>query len=223
MSLGSHITDIGRELVACSHNCEGIILDPVNGILPRFLVLEAKNRRASRGSVIVGINPGRARTREREFYVTQGPTYENTVEYWEKAICRRKYYRWLRKLVGELGFSGPILWTELAKCESAPETSGLLPLQTFRTCVGMFLQQEIEYIPHTWPLIAVGKEAYKAMAYLFPKRAVLGVPHPTGSYGYFPRMFDGSERLLPTVRMQAIDLWTEKAGKSIWLTAATDP
>jgi hypothetical protein len=208
-------------MVGCQQYCEGIALDPHTGILPRCLILETENRGASKGSAIVGINPGRSSSREREFYVTRGPTYQNTVKYWERAIRQRKYYRWLRKLVDGLGFHGPILWTELAKCQSAPETAGALPLQTFRTCAGMYLREELGSIPDTWPLIAVGKEAYKALAYLFPTRAVLGVPHPTGSYGHFPRLFDDSQRLLPGTKVQAATLWAEESGRAVWLATGS--
>lgn len=216
--LAAHVQRIGRRMVGCQQYCEGIALDALTGILPRCLILKTENRGTSKGSAIVGINPGRSSSREREFYVTRGPTYQNTVKYWERAIRQRRYYRWLGKLVDGLGFHGPILWTELAKCESTPETSGLLPLQTFRTCVGMYLQEELEPIPHTWPLIAIGTEAYKALAYLFPKRAVLGVPHPTGSRGHFARLFDDSQRLLPGTKLQAATLRAEGSGRAAWLS-----
>ena len=220
MSLASHITAIGHQLVACPHHCQGVLFDPPNGILPRFLVLEDQDRHGNRGSVIVGINPGRSKASEREVYRNRGPTYPSTVAYWRKKIWDHRYYHSLRSLVSQLEFSGPILWTELAKCERAPELSGLLPLQTFRTCVGSYLQRELEPIPDTWPLIAVGTEPFKALAYRFPHRAIIGVPHPTGSYGHFHSLFD-DERLRLGVKASVSDLWQGDIKKAVWLSAPT--
>ena len=93
------------------------------------------------------------------------------------------------KLVHALELKGPVLWTELVKCQSEPEVKEL-PVQTLRTCSGEFLRRELERLPENWPLFGVGWEAYKALAYLFSARTVIGVPHPTGSYGHFTALFE---------------------------------
>jgi hypothetical protein len=51
------------------------------------------------------------------------------------------------------------------------------------------LSEELALLPSDWPLIAVGGEAFKALAYLYPHRSVVGVPHPTGARGHFARLF----------------------------------
>lgn len=127
-----------------------------------------------------------------------------------------KYYNSLRKLVNELGFTGPILWTELVKCES--ETPGELPpLQTFRDCTKIFLTEELKLIPENCPLIAVGKQVYNALAYRYPSRIVIGVPLPTGSYGHFPKLFDNSGKVVQTINPPFRELWDGISGKAVWL------
>ena len=222
MNLKNLVNEIGSSMITCQQYCDGVLLDADNGILPRFLILETEVRKDWQdcpGSVIIGINPGRSSSSERQFYVTNGQTYEKVVEYWHKKIRERKYYKGLRALIDGLGYRGPILWTELAMCEKAPGVSGLLPLQTFRTCTGTYLRRELEAIPDTWLLVAVGKHTFVATAYLHPDRAVLGVPHPTGSYGHFLKLFKTNGVLQPSVRRQAEGVWKCGIGQAVWLTA----
>ena len=63
------------------------------------------------------------------------------------------------------------------------------PLETFRTCTMTYLSRELRLVPPDWPLIAVSREAYKALAYLYPNRVVIGIPHPTASRGQFWSLF----------------------------------
>lgn len=219
MNLTSHINKIGRDMVACDYHCRGIALDLQKGILPRCLILETKDRVQGKGTVIVGINPGRSKPKERNFYRSNGRTYEQVVTYWREYVgYSHRYYTKLRTLAAELGFNGPILWTELAKCENESTASVQELLQTFRTCTRTYLQKELQAIHHNWPLIAVGNESYKALAYIFADRAVIGVPHPTGSYGHFASLFDTKERLLPKVKNLIKDIMNKEGGKAVWLT-----
>lgn len=224
MNLASHINEMGRELVRCNIHCRGIALNHSDGILPRCLILEAEGRAEGKGSVIVGINPGRSKAHEREFYRLNGQTYEQEIRYWQKFIARHPYYRRLRNFADEMGFNGPILWTELVKCENASAESGLPPLQTFRTCTETYLQRELQAVPRDWALIAVGTESYKALAYMFASRVVIGVPHPTGSRGQFARLFDQDKRLLPGVKAQTKNISNGGRGEAVWLSVkqATD-
>jgi hypothetical protein len=85
------------------------------------------------------------------------------------------------------------------KCEKKSSGYDLPPLQTFRTCTKIYLQKEIETVPDNLPLIAVGIESYKALSYLFASRTVIGVPHPTGSYGQFHKLFNNGS-LRPEIK-----------------------
>ena len=181
-NLEAAIAKIGQQMVMCDHKCEGISCDQSNGISPRCLILEFEGRSDGGGCAIVGINPGHASATEIAYYKQKGAKYEATVQYWKEKIRHHPYYERLRKLTKAFGLNGPILWTELAKCENA---SGIKfpPLKALRACTGRFLTYELTVVPPEWPLIGIGKEAYQALAYRYPERTVIGVPHPTGAYG----------------------------------------
>jgi len=161
--------------------------------LPDFRV---QGRSSGCGCAIVGINPGHAKKDEINFYKREGAKYDVVVKYWHKKITSRRYYVKLRGLMDSFGLSGPILWTELAKCENAPGIN-FPPLKALRMCTGQFLTRELEVIPPKWPLIGIGMEAYKALAYCYPAKTVIGVPHPTGAYG------DKFSRHVPGGRMHS--------------------
>jgi hypothetical protein len=211
------IQEVGRDLVACRRACGGVVCRLDTGQLPRCLFLETEHRSGARGAAIVGLNPGRSSHDERNYYLAHGCTYDATVSWFQKHGPSHPYYRHLRKLADALGLTGPILWTELAKCESAPGVKGP-PLQTFRNCTRAFLQRELEVVPDEWPLLGVGAEAYKALAYRFPNRTVLGVPHPTGSRGHFHALFKSKNgHLRKAAAMQGASALGRK-GASVWLT-----
>jgi hypothetical protein len=64
--------------------------------------------------------------------------------------------------------------------------------------------------------VAIGGEAYKAITYLYPTRTVIGVPHPTGSYGNFTRLMPGGT-VLPKAKNQVWDLLEKPSGELLWL------
>jgi hypothetical protein len=220
MDLARRISEIGHDLVRCNIHCPGIALNHAEGILPRCLILETEGRAEGKGCVIVGINPGRSKFKERSFYRLNGQTYEQEITYWQKDIAQHPYFSRLRNLADELDFNGTILWTDLFKCENASAESGLPPLQTFRTCTERYLKKELQAVPENWPLIAAGKESYKALAFMFTSRTVIGVPHPTNqhSYKYFARLFDRDKKLLPEVKALTENLSDGASGKAVWLS-----
>ncbi len=217
LDLEARIHAIGSRVASCRKYCDGIALNPKEGILPRGLFLELVGRSEGKGSAIVGINPGVGRARETSWYVNKGITYEQTLAHWRANNHNIRYHTELRRLLNQLSLGGPILWTELAKCQNAP---GEKPsLQTFRTCTNSFLTEELECIPTDWPLLGVGWEAYKALAYLYPNRVVVGVPHPTGSRGQFRRLFDHNMSLLGHVKDSVSDVLSNETAKVAWLSA----
>lgn len=215
--LEKDIRRIGADLVRCNERCAGIYHDIEAGVLPRCLLFE-RAERSERGCFSAGINPGRSRKRERAFYKQAGARYDALIDFWNKEIKNVPYYRRLRQLVNAMRIAGPIIWSDLAKCENASDVQGLIPLQTLRACSGRFLRRELEIIPADWPIIGVGIEAYKALAYLQPNRTVIGVPHPTGSRGNFFRLFKNSE-LRPNVARQAQLALKSKTPIALWLAA----
>jgi uracil-DNA glycosylase len=219
--LRKEIEQVGAELVRCRQPCAGIARDQAIGILPRCLVLETDGRAAGHGCAVVGINPGRASERERAYYRDAQGAYAAVVGWFAEIGFTHRYYTSLRRVVTQLGLGGPILWTELAKCESAPGRVGLPPLDTLRRCTGLYLRRELAAVPLSWPLIAVGGEAFKALAYLHTERTVLGLPHPTGSYGHFARL-SSDARVLPSVVAAAEVALRSAPGTLHWLESVGD-
>ena len=200
--LRAEIRQIGQEAVECSLRCEGV--ENSDEILPRGLHLELQDRQGL-GVVIVGLNPGRMDANEQSMYRRAGRSYDATEEWFAKNAFHIRFHKYLREFVGGLGFSGPILWTELAKCQNAPEIRSL-PIQTLRTCVGRYLMRELDLVPD-WTVIAVGREAYTALSYLFPRRQILGVPHSSGSFGHFQRLKLKSAILREQLPQGAVACW----------------
>ena len=209
------VAGIGRRMVKCNASCSGIECDRRKGVLPRCLFWES-GCMATGGCAVIGINPGRAKPDQMKYYRTEGGTYQATVRYWEQKIkSRHPYYVRTRSLLRSLGLNGPILWSELAKCQTKHSKDGLPPLETLRTCAGRFLQKELALIPR-WPLVALGREAYKALAYLYPARTVIGVPHPTGAYGNrFTTLYLGRE--LRICKRKVESALAESPGRLLWL------
>jgi len=177
------ISRIGERLVGCCNRCEGVAVDLSQGVLPRCLFFEADGREKGAGCAIVGLNPGVA-------VASSGGSISRTARPMPKpwlagtSTSTTIGTARLRHLANEMGFRGPILWCELVKCESGADVR-YSPLQTFRTCADLYLTEELRLVPPERPIITANREAYRALAYLYPKRIVIGVPHPTGSFGQF--------------------------------------
>lgn len=190
MAPSTFIHTLGDNLVRCTVDCEGVAHNVSAGVLPRCMVFEDRLDDAL-GCVVVGLNPGRCPQSEREFYLKRGCTYHSELEFWEQTSSHIKYNTLMRKFLAAAGLAGDVLWTELAKCECGADEPTIPPVQTLRRCAGLYLSQELGAMPEEWPVIAVGSDAFRAVAFLEPNRRVLGIPHPTGSRGHFARLFEG--------------------------------
>jgi hypothetical protein len=192
---------LGEELMTSPAQCVEESNTPSIGSPPRGLVLEVEGRdTAGRGAVVVGINPGRSKSKERAYFEQFGPTFETWEDYWKGHLKEEHpYFKRLRLYVTSVGISGPILWTNLAGCET-PRSAGRSPqIQTLRFCARQHLWKELDVVPKDWVLVGAGKEAFMALSYLRPDQTVLGCPHPTGAYHHFSRLFDG-QNLRPELR-----------------------
>jgi hypothetical protein len=87
-----------------------------------------------------------------------------------------------REFLIQADIAGPVLWTELVHCESADGVKNL-SVQTVRDSIDRYLVREIACVPADRPLIGIGAKAFEILAYRFPRRLVIGVPHPTGARG----------------------------------------
>lgn len=204
------IDTIGKRLVKCKYQCDGISNEPEKGILPRCLIYE--ERPGKNGSIVVGLNPGKAKEREIEYYLKNHNTYNAIKVYWNSKVRHLKYYAKLRYLVSSIGFDGPILWTELAKCQC--NENGVLPIQTMRICIDKYLRNEIELFPK-YTIFGVGNTAFNFCALSFPKHFVIGIPHPTGSYGNFSKLLKN----INNNKQKYIDKITDRKDNNRWFKA----
>lgn len=187
------ILQIGNRLVICNQNCQGINNNPVIGVIPRCLYLEHNNRNRNNGCVIVGINPGISNNNERVYYLSNQITYNTMIDFWNNYGFNGPYYNYLRDFANCLGCDGPILWTEIVKCECLQNNNNHLPLDTIRTCAQKFLIPELKKIPENWKIITAGRKSFDLLKYICLDRQVLGIPHPN-SRGNFHRMFTDNAR-----------------------------
>jgi hypothetical protein len=218
-NIKNRILAIGNAMVKCGNKCDGICNDPLNGILPRCLFFDERNSDIENGCVIIGINPGKGgkNSGEAKFYREHGNTYSAQLQLWATAK-KANYYWFLEDFAIAAGWIGPILWTELVKCECSVNYS-VPPLQTSRNCTKRYLTDELNVVPANWPLIAVGRETHRALAYLYPERSVLGVPHPTSSRGQFANLFSDSKRQVFTDEIvKQLGKFKSNYGMEHWLS-----
>ncbi len=176
------IIEIANQLVKCDYKCKGVINDKVLGIIPRGLIYEHEGRDSKRpGVIIIGINPGKSNQDERDFYQNNNQDYAACYKIWKDRNFQ--YHKKARELLTNLGFKGDIVWTDLAKCEC--DNRGRVPLQTLRVCIDHFLEKEIRAVGQNFTIIALGNIAFDFCALRFPKRLVIGLPHPTGAWALF--------------------------------------
>ncbi len=217
MNRNQTLRRIGRKLThdfAFYRRFKELRCDPGKGILPRGLVYETEQRNGSTGCVIVGLNPGVAE-KEEKAVLRKNPTYNSFLRFWQDHIADKPYYARLRNAADALGLKGPILWTELVKCQSWD--NGKVCVQTIRADVNRYLLREIDAVPLSWPLIGVGKKAYEILSYLYPKRVVIGIPHATGAYGGFAKIYDSRKRtLMKKPRQQLLRALRQKQSTALF-------
>lgn len=119
------IDRLGAELVMCGDGCAGIWRDQSKGLLPRSLFLE-RPEATGRGCLAVGLNPGTSSARERAFYLDSEITYDRVKAY-RTSIANIPYLMRARSVIDQLGLSGPIIWSNLAKCENESGRKELQP------------------------------------------------------------------------------------------------
>ncbi len=215
-SIPEEIERIGKQLVACVDCCLGICQKQAEGILPRGLFLERPNS-PGRGCVAVGLNPGISSIEERDYFRKNGTSYD-MVKAHRESINGIPYFKRTRRVIDQLGLSGPILWSNLAKCENLKERKRFTPpLQTLRHCANKFLLRELKIVPRDWAILGLGREAFRTLAYMLPDHAVLGIPHPTGANPEYSKMFE-NDALRSDLRKRAEKAWDKS--EVAWLGTA---
>lgn len=194
-----HIRRIGEEMLLSHPHYPDVALDRQKGILPRDLIFDENGGSGqSRGCLVVGLNPGFSDAPEQAYYRKYGSTYQAIVDYWNLRVKDVPYYSKLRAFVDAFGIKGPVLWTEVVHCEMVNDK---IPLSdaTILDSAKRYLARELTPIPADWPIIAVGVgkpfqvltagKPYQILAEKFANRRIIGIPHPTGSFGQFARLF----------------------------------
>ncbi len=180
-----NINELGKLLVSCNLNCEGANNNPRRGVIPRCLILE--RRQGKKKCIVVGLNPGKCKRGEKEYYLKYSQTYDSVKSYFfESNLKNLAYFKRIRDLISILRYKGDILWTDLAKCECF-EKNGSLPIQTLRVCINRFLRKEVKLFKAP-TIFALGNVAFNFCALSFPSHFIIGLAHPTGAYGNFIRL-----------------------------------
>ena len=106
---------IGNEIVNCRLCCPRVLNEPDKGIIPRGMILEKLEKRDGLPLyVVVGINPGKCKENEQEFYLDNGITYSSIKKYFEE-IKDTGHFKKTKETLSLLGYKGEILWTDLVK------------------------------------------------------------------------------------------------------------
>ena len=179
------LNDLGEKIVTCHLHCDGINNNPQLGIIPRCLIFE--KRKTGANCMVVGLNPGKCKNDEKNYYLTNGIKYDSIADYFNDSnLNSRAYFKRIREIITLLEFDGDILWTDLAKCECSGE-NGTIPIQTLRVCINRFLRQEVTIFKCS-TIFALGSVAFNHCALSFPNHFIVGIPHPTGSHGNFRQL-----------------------------------
>ncbi|MFT3912586.1 MAG: hypothetical protein QM704_00445 [Anaeromyxobacteraceae bacterium] len=205
----------------CAERCAGVNCGREAGVLPRCLFVEPGTNRGGvgdleGGTVVVGLNPGKMKKPEARkvnalldavgkgrdaFSADDWRAYTDAYYAWMRDTIASKvpYYTLLRLLVRAGGRRGPILWTEIVKCQSKDNEStantkrrkGLYRghQSTVRRCTSGFLVRELDAVPKDWPILAAGADAFDWLSANADGRTVVGVPHPSGAAFQFFTLF----------------------------------
>ena len=78
------LDELGKEMVSCKLECKGMCNEPKNGIIPRCLFLE--RRKGIKRCIVVGLNAGKSREKEHNFYKTKGISYDSVKAFYAVKI-----------------------------------------------------------------------------------------------------------------------------------------
>ncbi|MDH6165546.1 hypothetical protein M2282_000674 [Variovorax boronicumulans] len=171
------IGQIAEELSRCNRACSGVRSS--EGCPPRGLILQHEDvLDTARGVIVVGQNPGFAARWEQKLYGQHGAGYVQQRMAWQSGVKNVPYFTMLKRLLDILNVRGPVLWTDVAKCEGRSP-----PEETRMICSQKFMSREFAAAPQEWPVIAAGRDAYAASGYMAALRTVIGFYHPTGRNG----------------------------------------
>ena len=220
MKLDKLVRMIAEQMACCKQECEGVNWDKNLGYIPRVPLADIKGCGNGPGMVIVGMHPARTSYNERKLNFRKVFSENNFQEKrGAQLLAQVRYFGQIRELirplVERLGFDGPILWTEMVKCETKAGQD--MPMQTRRICSALYFLEEMKAIPKEWPLVAVGQKVFDALCYLFPERPIVGIPHPRASSRYFNSL--KKEAQTGNIRIPVESWENDEYPIAVWLKA----
>lgn len=178
--LENKINKIGEDMIGDRKwaDFDDIDYAPKKGIIPRGLYLENLGNSNSKGAIIVGLNPGRAKRTKELKCLSKCNNYKKVVECWKEISCNYSgFYMPLRNFIRKVGLRGFILWTNLVPCQNKSRNNKSPSIKTIRYSVNTYLKKQVDLIPKA-PIIAVGRDPFRLLAYMFSDRKVIGITHP---------------------------------------------
>jgi hypothetical protein len=183
------IEAIANKLYFCDNLCSSkeMVCNRESGQIPRCLFFEYEGRKLDqKGCVVVGLNPGTADHAEKEFHkdlLAHGQLiYNHILNRFLKLGYKGNFYGPIRDFLNSCKIEGPILWTEVAHCETTLTGKRPKPVPPSRLstsiCSRLYLSEELKAIPEDWLIIAVGKDAFEILLPMCPTKTLIGIPHP---------------------------------------------
>lgn len=182
------LKNIANNITKCPFQCQLVENDFKSGVIPRCIFIEVQTDAVS-GSIVIGINPGKANAHEKNYYKAhQGSLTHDTIQqYWMKYIKTKNagFYEKINIIMKGLKIES-IYWTEVAKCENikyelSPEEQ-VTYNNTLSYCGNKYLKKELMQIPTSWPIFAISKAAFDFCETNFGDRKIIGIPHPTSKH-----------------------------------------
>jgi hypothetical protein len=206
LKIEESIEAIANCLYLCPNICNSneIVCEKDNGIIPRCLFFEHEGRNLNdKGCVVVGLCPGTASDEERNFIkdlMKNGVlNYKQLLKSFLTHGYKGRFYGPIREFLKACQIEGPILWTEVAHCQT--ELIGKKKLKSAppsriatSICSRNYLSAELKAVPEDWLIIAVGKDAFEILLPMCPNNMLIGIPHPA----YFEKQF--SQKFITRVK-----------------------
>lgn len=195
-------------LAGCNETCTGTTRVLGDGHMPRCLFVDRGDGDFTRGAVAIGEAPAGVRDDESEFILSRVlddrrilPTDQvrrsaRVGEYirWVEAevLAREPYYVMMRAALTAFGHTGPVLWTDVVKCDidkALPEDSrfafgGARSRAVKERCAMTHLRQELALVDPSWPIFGSTGAArfvdrHRDLLGVASDRRVVALPHPS--------------------------------------------
>lgn len=209
-----YINDIGEQMVRCEMNCTGVKISRDDGYVPRCLIPEI-NPYLDIGYILIGENPGNTKPGEallfKNIFSQKGIiAYEDIKDIWNNRYFNRSYYAQPRQLLYQVhNHPCSIIWTDIVKCEKHDGVKNLNK-DVISRCYALYLNKELENAPSNWPIVTLGKLAYKSLLSMSNNKyidRIVPLYHPMARKNIFKlSYFDNTGYILPEIKQRFLDI-----------------